>query len=125
MACALLGDEAAALRAVRLALVDLTRVRTAGAEAETRRRVARRVHARAEELGPVALDASAGLPEPMLWVSRMARLQRASVALCVYGGLTHREAAVVLEVPPPEVAGLLTSGLRELERLAADASSCA
>lgn len=125
LACALLGDETAATRAVRFALADLMRVRTAGTEEETRRRVMRRVHARADELGPVAHDAASGLPEPMVWVSRMARLQRASLALCVYGGLTHREAAVVLEVQPAEVAGMLTSGLRELGRLASDASSCA
>ena len=46
-------------------------------------------------------------------------LQRASLALCVFGGLTHREAAALLGVPPSTVAELLTAGLRELGRLAA------
>jgi len=45
--------------------------------------------------------------------------QRASLALCVFGGLTHREAAALLDVPPGTVAALLTAGLRELGRLAA------
>ncbi len=59
------------------------------------------------------------LPPAMVWVSQLARLQRASLALCVFGGLTYREAAALLDVPPVTVADLLTAGLRELGRLAA------
>ena len=60
------------------------------------------------------------LPSPvMVWMSQLARVQRASLALCVFGGLTHREAAALLDVPPSTVADLLTTGLRELGRLAA------
>ena len=63
------------------------------------------------------------LPAVMVWVSQLARLQRASLALCVFGGLTHREAAALLDVPPSTVADLLTAGLRELGRLSAGATA--
>ena len=63
------------------------------------------------------------LPPVMVWVSQLARLQRASLALCVFGGLTHREAAAMLDVPPGTVADLLTAGMRELGRLAAGATA--
>ena len=63
------------------------------------------------------------LPPVMVWVSQLARLQRASLALCVFGGLTHREAAALLDVPPSTVADLLTAGLRELGRLSAGAAA--
>ena len=59
-----------------------------------------------------------------MWLSRLARLQRASLALCIYGGLTHREAATLLGVPPGTVAELITAGLREVSRLAR-ADACA
>ena len=55
----------------------------------------------------------------MVWLGQLAQLQRACLALCVFGGLTHREAADLLDVPPSTVAELLTAGLRELGRLAA------
>ena len=59
------------------------------------------------------------LPPVMVWLGQLAHLQRACLALCVFGGLTHREAADLLDVPPSTVAELLTAGLRELGQLAA------
>ena len=59
------------------------------------------------------------LPPVMVWLGQLAQLQRACLALCVFGGLTHREAADLLGVPPSTVAELLTAGLRELGHLAA------
>ena len=85
---------------------------------EARRCLARHVYRHAEE--PAGETSGAvRLPPVMVWVSQLARLQRASLALCVFGGLSHREAAALLEVPPRTVADLLTAGLRELGRLAA------
>ena len=118
LACALLGDEVAAGEAVRLAMADLART----ADGSTERAwssLARHVYRHAEALD-VRRPVAAQLPPVMVWVSRMARLQRASLALCVYGRLTHREAAALLDVPPATVAELLTAGLRELRSLAAD-----
>jgi DNA-directed RNA polymerase specialized sigma24 family protein len=63
------------------------------------------------------------LPPVMVWVSQLARLQRASLALCVFGGLTYRETAALLDVPPSTVADLLTAGLREMGRLTAGATA--
>ena len=62
---------------------------------------------------------TASLPPLMVWLGQLAQLQRASLALCVFGGLTHREAADLLGVPPSTVAELLTAGLHELGQLAA------
>lgn len=121
LALALLGDEMAAAEAVRLAMVDL--VRSAGArpdaatDGEASRALARSIHRHAAAL-PSGTPATDRLPRPMVWLSQLAWLQRASIALCVYGRLTHREAAALLDVPPATVAGLLTAGLRELSRLA-------
>ena len=80
---------------------------------EARRCLARHVYRHTQELAGETPGA-AQLPPVMVWVSRLARLQRASLALCVFGGLTHREAAALLDVPPSTVADLLTAGLREL-----------
>jgi DNA-directed RNA polymerase specialized sigma24 family protein len=59
----------------------------------------------------------------MVWLGQLVELQRACLALCVFGGFTHREAAELIGVPPNTVAELLTAGLRELEHLAADGTT--
>jgi DNA-directed RNA polymerase specialized sigma24 family protein len=59
------------------------------------------------------------LPPSMVWLGQLAQLQRACLALCLFGGHTHREAASLLGVPSMTVAGLLTSGLKDLGLLAA------
>lgn len=125
LACALLGNETAAAEVVRLAMADLARSTDVRSHDQARRELARSVYRHAPEPPGGTADA-VQLPRPMVWLSRLARLQRASLALCVYGGLTHREAADLLDVPPATVADLLIAGLRELGRLAAaDAVTCA
>ena len=122
LACALLGNEIAAAEAVRLAMADLARSSRDVSTEEARRSLVRQVYRHAQE--PVSETSGAVLlPPVVVWVSRLARLQRASLALCVFGGLTHREAAALLDVPPSTVADLLTAGLRELGRLAAGATT--
>lgn len=117
LACALLGNEVAAVEAVRLAMADLAHSIRGVSTQEARGCLARHVYRHTQE--SAAETAGAGLlPPVMVWVSQLARLQRASLALCVFGGLTHREAAALLDVPPSTVADLLTAGLRELGRLA-------
>ena len=124
LACALLGDEAAAADAVWLAMADVARDAPDEPE-ELRRRLVCQVYRRAQQAAE-RTPGAARLPRAMVWLSTLARLQRASLALCVYGGLTHRETAALLDVPPATVADLLTTGLREIGRLAAtDAASCA
>lgn len=121
LACALLGDEAAAAEAVRLAMFDLARsIRVVSTE-EARRCLVRHLYRHTQE--HTGDTSGAMLPPVMVWVSQLARLQRASLALCVFGGLTHREAAALLDVSHGTVAALLTAGLRELGRLAADATA--
>ena len=122
LACTLLGNEVAASEAVRLAMADLARSIRGMSTEEARRRLVRHVYWHTQEPadetpGPVLL------PPVMVWVSQLAWLQRASLALCVFGGLSHREAADLLDVPPRTVADLLTAGLRELGRLAAGATA--
>jgi len=118
LAYALLGDEVAAAEAVTRAMADLARSNRGVSTEEARRSLARHVYLHAQE--PAGETSGAvQLPPVMVWVSQLARLQRASLALCVFGGLTHREAAALLDVPPRTVADLLTAGLRELGRLAA------
>lgn len=126
LACALVGNETSAADAVRLAMADLARWAADGVpDEEAWILLARSVYRHAPEPGGTPV-AGGRLPRQMVWLSRLARLQRASLALCVYGGLTHREAAALLDVPPATVADLLTAGLRELGRLAAaDGATCA
>jgi hypothetical protein len=117
LACALLGNEAAASRAVTLAMTDLAQSGEF-ASGNPRRSLARHVYWRSLELvreTPRTLR----LPPSMVWLGQLAQLQRACLALCLFGGHTHREAAGLLGVPSMTVAGLLTSGLKELGLLAA------
>jgi DNA-directed RNA polymerase specialized sigma24 family protein len=117
LALALLGNEETAAEAVRRAMLDLTRPLDGLPTERAWSTLARDVYRRA-----LALDTgtrtTTHLPPTMAWVNRMARLQRAAVALCTYGRLTHREAAALLDVTPGTVAELLTAGLRELRGLA-------
>ncbi len=116
LACALLGNEVAAAEAVRLAMADLARSIRGVSTEEARRALVRHVYRHTQEPAGEASGAVL-LPPVIVCVSQLARLQRASLALCVFGGLTHRETAALLDVPPSTVADLLTSGLRELGRL--------
>jgi len=118
LACALMGDEAAAVRAVTLAMVDLALSTDGEAREDTLRFLARRVYRHSQE-APVERSGKPGLPPVMAWLGELAQLQRACLALCVFGGHTHREAAALLAVPPSTVAELLSAGLRELGQLAA------
>jgi hypothetical protein len=122
MACALLGDGAAAAEAVRLAMLELAGPADGSAAEGTRKSLARHVYRHCQAVEDKA-HGSAQLPPLMVWVSQLAQLQRASLALCVFGGLTHREAAALLDVPPRTVAELLSAGLRELGRLAGVAAT--
>jgi DNA-directed RNA polymerase specialized sigma24 family protein len=127
LACGLLGNEAAAAEAVLLAIADLARWDVV-ADGEARRRMAQTIYRHTQEPAGAASESSGAdrLPPAMVWLSRLARLQRESLALCVYGGLTHREVATLLDVPPDTVAELITAGLRELRRVADEgAASCA
>jgi hypothetical protein len=125
LACALLGNEVAAAEAVRLAMGDLARSTCEVSTGEAWRSLVRHVYRHAQE--PVGEASGAVLlPPVMVWLSQLARLQRASLALCVFGGLTHRDAAALLDVPPGTVAELLQAGLGELGRLNAGAgATCA
>lgn len=125
LACALTGNQVAAAEAVRLAMADLAPSIRGVSTEEARRRLVHHVYRHTQE--PAGETSGAVLLPPVMeWVSQLARLQRASLSLCVFGGLTHREAAALLDVPPSTVAELVTAGLRELGRLAAGATeTCA
>jgi len=117
LAYTLLGDEEAATRAVTLGITDLARSTDSVSTKDARRSMARHVYWRSQEIAdktPRTMD----LPPAMVWLSQLAQLQRACLALCVFGGHTHREAAGLLDVPPVMAAELLTAGLGELVRLA-------
>ena len=118
LACSLLGNELAAAEAVRLAMADVASSIGGVSTQDARRCLARHVYRHTQE----SADQTPGavlLSPVMMWMSQLAGVQRASLALCVFGGLTHREAAALLDVPPSTVADLLTTGLRELRRHAA------
>ena len=118
LACALLGNEVGAAEAVRLAMADVASSIRGMSTQDAPGCLVRHVYRHTQE--SAGETPGAVLPSPvMVWMSQLARVQRASLALCVLGGLTHREAAAVLDVPPSTVADLLTTGLRELGRLAA------
>jgi DNA-directed RNA polymerase specialized sigma24 family protein len=117
MACALLGDDTAAVQAVTLAMVDLARTEAGDWPTDIPRYLSDRVYWRSQELAREPSNASR-LPPIMGWLAQLARLQRTCLALCTFGGYTYREAADLLDVAPATVADLLTSGLRELGHLA-------
>jgi Sigma-70, region 4 len=119
LACTLLGDEAAATLAVTRGMTDLAHSTKSVSATDARRALARHVYRRSQELVPQT-SRTLRLPQAMVRLGQLAQLQRACLALCVFGGHTHREAAVLLGVPPMTVAELLTSGLREVGRSAAD-----
>jgi len=118
LACALLGNEAAAAEAVRLAMADVASSIRDVSTQEAPRCLVGHVYRHTQEFDG-ATPGAALLSPVMVSMSQLAPVQRASLALCVFGGLTHREAAAMLDVPPSTVADLLTTGLRELGRLAA------
>ena len=118
LACALLGDEAAATQAVTLGMSDLAHSTESVSEKDARRSLARHVYWRSQELADET-SRTLQLPPAMVWLGQLAQLQRACLALCIFGGHTHRETAGLLGVPPLTVAGLVTSGLKEVGRLAA------
>jgi hypothetical protein len=124
LASALLGNDAAA-EAVGLAISDLAGSVRGAEQEHARQDLARQVYRRAQALAGRTSDA-VGLPPIIAWVRGLDRLQRESFALCAYGGLTHREAAALLEVPPSTVADLLRASLRELRHvIAGPAATCA
>jgi DNA-directed RNA polymerase specialized sigma24 family protein len=118
LACALLGDEKAAAQAVTLGMSDLARSTGSVATNDARRSWARHVYLRSQELAG-EMSSTPPSPPAMVWFGRLTPPQRACLALCLFGGHTSVEAAGLLGVPPTTVAGLLTAGLREVERSAA------
>jgi hypothetical protein len=119
IACVLLGDAEAAARTVELGMADLAGSPERDSPRDPRRSLAQHIYRRSQELS-ADTPRTLRMPPPMEWISRLAQLQRACLALCLFGGHTHREAAALLDVPPTTVAALLTSGLTELGRLAAE-----
>lgn len=122
LASTLLGDREAAVRAVTLGMTDLVHSPHRGPAADLRRCMARHVYRRTLELAAQA-PTTRQLPSAMAGLGRLAQLQRACLALCVFGGHTYREAAGVLGVQPVTVAELLTAGLREVGRFTTEAAS--
>jgi hypothetical protein len=118
LACALLGDDAAASLAVTRAMADVARSPVNVSADDAQRFLAQRVYARCQALASDT-PRTMVLPSTMVWLGELANLQRACLALCVFGGHTHREAADLLGAPATTVAALLTSGLQELGRLSA------
>lgn len=116
MACALLGDESAAMQAVAQGMVDYAHAGVMTSGDDTTRALARHVYRRATHLS-VEIDDSTALPPAMLWLAQLAQLQRAALALCAFGGFTCTGAAELLRTTPTAVAQLLSSGLDELRRL--------
>ena len=116
MAYALVGDESTAMRAVAEGMVDLVRSDVVVPAGGTRRALAGHVYRRSTHLA-TASPGSTALPPAMVRLAQLAHLQRATLALCAYGGFTYTDAAELVGTTPLTVARLLTSGLDELRRL--------
>lgn len=107
LAHVLLGNEADAATAVADAMTELAP--TFAPADDTRRSWARQVYLRSEKLtgrAPGAAD-----PGNPVWLGHLSPVQRASLALCLFGGHTYRDAAHLLDIPAAEVADLLTTAL--------------
>ena len=68
-------------------MADLARSIRGVSTEEARRCLVRHVYRHTQEPAGETSDAVL-LPPVLVWVSQLARLQRASLALCVFGGLT-------------------------------------
>lgn len=112
LACALLDEEVAAKRAVVLGMTDFVGSHLSPGD-DARRSLARHVYWRCTELASET-PGTPGLPPTVAWIGQLVRLQRACLALCIFGGHTYRDAADLLGIPPLTVAGMLTSGLEGL-----------
>lgn len=120
MARTLLGEESASLHAVTLGMVDL--YRPSGPDARVAADDA--LHAAAASVYQRFVQMPANPPgrrpraEPVAAarLAHLADLQRRTLALCVFGGHTYRQAAIALDVPAGTTAQLLVSGLRDLVR---------
>lgn len=113
IACVLLGDAATASQAVELAMADLAQSGGLESARDAKRSMARHVYRRSQDL-PADLSRTLPMPPAMVLVHQLSQLQRACLALCLFGGHTYREAAALLGVAPSTAAALLTSGLAEL-----------
>ena len=113
LACALLGDEAVAKRAVVLGMTDFARSHVGASGAGTRRSLARHVYRRSTELASATTRASA-LSPTMAGITQLARIQRACLALCAFGGHSYADAAELVDIAPLTAAQLVTSGLYDL-----------
>jgi hypothetical protein len=125
LACALLDNETAAVRAVTLGMTDLASSAKSASTNDARRSWARHVYWRSQEL---AGETSSTPPPPPAvgLLSQLTHIQRACLALCLFGGHTRRQVADLLDLPPTTVADLLTSGLRAVKRLeASGTAACA
>lgn len=119
LALALLGDETSAMRAVASGMADFARSDVSTSAPDARRSLARHIYWRSTE-HTADITGTQPLPQPMVWLTQLARLQRTCLALCLFGGHSHQEVAGLLAVPPLTVARMLTSGLHELGRLSAE-----
>lgn len=115
-AFALLGDETSAAQALRLGMTDLGVMDApdASGDGAAHRSWTRNVYARSQELAATSAEPVGAEPlsASTAWFP-LPRLQRACVALCLFGGHTYREVAQLLDVSPMAVAELLTCGLRD------------
>ncbi len=116
LAHTLLGDETTAMRAVAQAMVDFVGRDICTPAEDTGRTLAALVYRRSAELAKET-STPTHLTPGMEGLARLAQLQRASLALCTFGGHTYGDAAKVLGIAPLTVAQLLTSGLDELSRM--------
>lgn len=123
LACTLLGDRAAAVQAVTLGMSDIARSTSAASSNDAHRSWGRHVYWRSQELAGERSRTPPHLPPAMVWLSQLAQLQRACLALCLFGGHSHHEAAELLGIPPMTVADLLTTGLREVVAAAGGATA--
>lgn len=121
LAHALLGDETAAAQAMRLGMSDLDAAEVSGSTAESHRAWAHHVYVRSQELAAQP-PSTAPTPAPQ-WLGHLAQVQRACVALCLFGGHTYREVASLLDLQPMTVAEMLTTGLGDGARRAAGGSA--
>lgn len=118
MACALLGEESAATSALTLGMMDLYRhpehMPRHPAD-EALRDAGRCVYVRCSQVpADDTTGWSAAGPPVIARLRDLALLQRTTLALCIFGGHTYREAAAVLHIPAGAAARLLISGLQDL-----------
>jgi hypothetical protein len=119
LACALLGESSRAELEVAHGIAAFCAQHDhvpPRADDDARRSLARIVYARCcDGSEPMPPPGSQSSRSPVLaWLLKLSTIQRATLALCMFGAHDHHQAAELMGLPPADVAATLRAGMRAI-----------